>query len=492
MFDQEHTITRKAAVTIFEVPAVRVEALKVSSGFRTDFHGCPTARADALFELADALLCTDGPVKTLVDLALAREHRRGHGTLYDGLNAGRIEVARLRETLAGLPPPRHQGRIALAVDVSDWLRPDAATSPERLFCHVHGRGKNNAQMIPGRPYSFVVAPEPGRTSRTAILDAVRPGPADDATAVTADQLRDVVQALIAAGRWTPGDPDVLIVADAGHDITRPAFVLDGLPVELLGRLRGDRVFLFPVPPGVPGTNGRPPEHGAMFNLKDPAGRPAPAHTTTTDTDRYGIATATGRDRPHPRLTHRTRRLDHHGDLPVIEGTIVRLAVDRPPGDGDPKPVWPWWSGTGAAAADVDRLRQAFPRRFDIEHTFKMIKGTLGWTRPKLRDPAAADRWTALVIAVHTRLRPARPLAIDLRRPWERPVADGMLTPARVRRGFRNIHPMTAQPAGAPKPGKPGPGRPPGSENHRPAPHHDVGKTVKRDLSLTARQNPAAG
>ena len=29
----------------------------------------------------------------------------------------------------------------LAADVSPWLRPEAATSPDRLFCHVHGRGK---------------------------------------------------------------------------------------------------------------------------------------------------------------------------------------------------------------------------------------------------------------------------------------------------------------------------------------------------------------
>lgn len=29
----------------------------------------------------------------------------------------------------------------LAVDVSSWLRPDAATSPERLFRHVYDRGK---------------------------------------------------------------------------------------------------------------------------------------------------------------------------------------------------------------------------------------------------------------------------------------------------------------------------------------------------------------
>ncbi|GAA1957507.1 hypothetical protein GCM10009838_11900 [Catenulispora subtropica] len=67
---------KETGVTIFEVPAARVEALGVLSGFRTSFYDCLTARGDALFELADALLCTNGPVKTLADLALAREHRR--------------------------------------------------------------------------------------------------------------------------------------------------------------------------------------------------------------------------------------------------------------------------------------------------------------------------------------------------------------------------------------------------------------------------------
>src|SRR5690348_16587558 len=60
---------------------------------------------DALFELADAVLCADGPVKTLVGLSLAPEHRSGHGALYDALNAGRIDVARLRWSLAALPLP---------------------------------------------------------------------------------------------------------------------------------------------------------------------------------------------------------------------------------------------------------------------------------------------------------------------------------------------------------------------------------------------------
>ena len=85
---------------------------------------------------------------------------------------------------------------------------------------------------------------------------------------------------------------------------------------------------------------------------------------------------------HARLTHRAAWLDHDGPLPVIDGTLIRLQVDHLPGDRDPKPVWLWWSATGALPADVDRCWQAFLRRFDLEHTFRLFKQVLGWTAPK--------------------------------------------------------------------------------------------------------------
>ncbi|SDD31572.1 DDE superfamily endonuclease [Streptomyces prasinopilosus] len=157
-------------------------ALGVLSHFRVEFYDCPHSRADALFELTDAVLCADGPVKTLVELSLAIEHRRGHGALYAALDRGRLEPTRLRRALAGLPLPKAaDGRIVLAVDVSHWLRPDAPTSGDR----------SSDQLVPGWPYSFVAVPESGRTSWVALLDAVRLGPADDATTVTAVRLRDV-------------------------------------------------------------------------------------------------------------------------------------------------------------------------------------------------------------------------------------------------------------------------------------------------------------
>ena len=261
-------------------------------------------------------------------------------------------------------------------------------------------------------------------------------------------------------------------------------------MELLGRLRSDRVLYFPAPPRAPGATGRPSRHGRELKLADPKTWPDPPVTPVTETTRYGTAAAQSWDRLHPRLTSRAAWEHHDGQLPVIDGTLIRLTVDHLPGERDPKPVWLWWSRTGASPADVDRLWQAFLRRFDLEHTFRLFKQVLGWTTPKIRDPQAADRWTWLVITCHAQLRLARQLAADLRRPWERPAPPGRLTPARVRRGFRNIRATTACPAGAPKPGKPGPGRPPGSKNRRPAARHDVGKNPKPDTAKAGGQKQA--
>ncbi|GGM05659.1 hypothetical protein GCM10010129_56580 [Streptomyces fumigatiscleroticus] len=87
----------------------------------------------------------------------------------------------------------------------------------------------------------------------------------------------------------------------------------------------------------------------------------------------------------------------------------------------PKPVWLWWSGTDATNADTDRLWQSYLRRFDIEHTFRLFKQTLGWTAPKIRTPEAADRWAWLIIAQWARLEPLLPTGIKPGRPqvWTR-------------------------------------------------------------------------
>src|SRR5690242_1608373 len=133
---------------------VRRDALAELSRFRGEFYACLTRRGDALFELADAVLCADGPVRSLPELSLVGEHRRGHGGLYSAVARGRVDVGRLRRVLASVSLPRAvDGRLVLAVDIACWLRPDAHTSPQRILCHAYGRGKDQHIPAPGWPYS---------------------------------------------------------------------------------------------------------------------------------------------------------------------------------------------------------------------------------------------------------------------------------------------------------------------------------------------------
>ena len=135
-----------------------------------------------------------------------------------------------------------------------------------------------------------------------MLDAVRLGPDDDETEVTAAQLREVVARLIEAGHWREGDLPVLVVFDAGYDVTRLAWLLADLPVELLGRLRSDRVMQLPAPPRQPGTNGRPRKHGRRAGAVRPGDLPGPAGH------------------------------HQHGDVPVRDGRGRRLGPGAPAAD----------------------------------------------------------------------------------------------------------------------------------------------------------------
>jgi hypothetical protein len=123
-------------------------------------------------------------------------------------------------------------------------------------------------------------------------------------------------------------------------------------------------------------------------------------------------------------------------------------------------LWLWWSGDGEP--DLERCVRAYLRRFDIEHAFRFMKQSLGWTTPRVHTPEQADRWAWLVAAVLTELRLARGLVADLRLPWEKPLESMKLTPARVRRGFRRLRATLGTPASPPKSRTPGPGRPKGT------------------------------
>ncbi|MGH3123938.1 MAG: transposase [Streptosporangiaceae bacterium] len=531
-------------LAVFTSAVARYRALEKLREFRSRLYDCLALRADALFELADAVLCADHAVTSLVQLSLEPEFTRGHGALYDALSAGRADDERLfsllaaelpqavdgpearawiaehdvidhgllEKALAGLPPDdaaqvrdacARWARLRFAVDATAYPRPDAWCSPGRE--HVHNGAchcKGSSKTAPGWEYQFTAAVGHLRTAWAALLDVARTVPATR-TAQTIAQVRSVLRRLRAAGHGRQAAP--LFIFDAGYSAAALTGGLLGCPVHVLVRLAAGSVFYYDALRW-PGKNGRPGDRGLPVHCLEPddfaaaegAGlrgrkRPLPPNPEPDEelalpgTPLYGTVRAEAFRGVHP-LIHADRGwFRDRRNVPVLRGTLVHVTVERLPDGRDPhRAMWLWHAGPGPLS--LDELWRAYLARFDIEHAFKLLKGALGLTAAKVRAPEQADRWIRLLMTAHAQLLLARPLAGGLRRPWEKqPDPARPLAPGRVRRGFRNIRRDLGTPARVAKPTRPGPGRPKGSSKG-PAPRYllpgeaDMPRTAKPALT----------
>jgi hypothetical protein len=422
-------------------------------GFRRSFRQCLSPWGDALFELCDAALCSPASVGSVPSLSLEPEFRRSHGSLYKSLADGDVDAVALRELLVEHRPK--EWPLVFAVDASTWDRCDAECSPERGFHYSASKHSAGQPIVAGWSYQWISQLNWAPDSWTAPLDALRISPSMDGVDATVDQVKRLVGLL-------PSDGEVpLFVFDAGYDGVALGHGLADTGAEVLVRIASTRVFHPDPEPRRDGTVGRPRRHGPRFVLSDEKTWTTPDAELTTSVRCYGNVTVSAWHNLHPKLHGRGRWQDCK-EPPIIKGSVIRVEVDHLP-----KPIgrikktlWLWWSGDGEP--DLDRCWRAYLRRFDIEHTFRFVKGTLGWTTPSLQMPEQADRWTWIVIAAYTQLRLARRLVDDLRLPWEQRCDPTKLTPARVRRGFRRLRANLGTPAHPPKSSTPGPGRPKGS------------------------------
>jgi hypothetical protein len=434
------------------VPAAPTAQAAALTGFRQAFHDTLDGWADALFELTDATICAPAPVSSVPHLSLDPVFRRSHGSLYKALAHGDVDADRLRQVLMEHRP---EGWPAVfAVDASTWDRCDAETSPQRGFYYHASKHSNGQPIVAGWSYQWIAQLSWAPDSWTAPVDARRIPVGADVTDATVDQIRDVVDLL------ADDDPVPMFVFDAGYDAIALGHDLAATRAQVLVRIRDDRVF-WTDPPEPAGTVGRPRRHGERFKCSQPATWHDPDHALTATDSRYGTVTVTAWSGLHPKLGRRGHWADHDRP-PIVRGTVIRVDVEHlpKPTARTKKTLWLWWSGPGVP--DLDVCWRAYLRRFDIEHTYRFAKNTLGWTTPRICTPEQADRWTLLVVAAYTQLRLARGLVADLRLPWEKPRDPDRLTPARVRRGFRALAATIGTPARPPKSTTAGPGRPKGT------------------------------
>jgi len=362
-------------------------ALAGLHAFRAALHACCPRRADALVDLADALLSTQGPVASLPRLSLEPAHRRGWGSLYAALACGRIDAERLRDLLAGCLLPADP--LVFAVDVTTWPRCDAECSPERGLYYHPSRHSAGQPIVAGWAFQWIAQLGFVRDSWTAPVDARRLHPTDDTDHTAAVQVR----ALLA--RLPAGGPIPWFVFDAGYDSAQLSLELADAGVAVLVRLRSDRCFYADPPPRPPGAGGRPRRHGAKFAFADPATWPVPTTTHVATDDQYGTVTVQAWAGLHPKQ----HRHPGHGSgkpRPIVRGTILRVQVERIPAKTrPPKVLWLWWAGPAGCPLDLELAWRAYARRFDCEHTIRFCKQTLGWTthvRATLSRPSGGPGW----------------------------------------------------------------------------------------------------
>jgi DDE superfamily endonuclease len=381
-------------------------------------------------------------------LSLEPSHRRGWGSAYDALANGRINVDWLRDLLVRVRPPADP--LVFAVDVTTWPRCDAECSPERGYYYHPSRHSAGQPIIAGWAFQWIAQLGFERDSWTAPVDARRLHPLEDTDQAAAAQIRALLGRLGANGRVP------LFVFDGGYDSAPITLDLAEERVAVLVRLRSDRCFYADPPPAARSPRGgRPRRHGAKFAFADPATWPAPTASLVCQDDQYGSVTVQAWAGLHPK---QQRHPGHgsRGPRPIVRGTIlgVQSSASRPAparrrccgcgGGGGGREA-------GPAPLDLDLRWRAYIRRFDLEHTVRFAKQTLGWTIPRPRTPEQADRWTWLVLAASTQLRLAREIAGDQRLPWERPRPQPRLSPLRVRRGFPRLLCALGSPASTPKP-----------------------------------------
>lgn len=337
-----------------------------------------------------------------------------------------------------MPSVLVEERLLWVVDGTSWPRPQAKTSPERTWGRFVTGGTPQSGIIGAWEYQWLAAIPEATGSWVLPLAVGRRGPqTGTATTLAIAQLHATQAAR------PPEAPRPLLLLDSHYDVVE--LVRADLGVDILARLAANRRFYRR--PGPYRGRGARPKHGPVFRCAEPSTHGPPDRTQGAADAVYGTVTI-----------DRWERL-HTPPAPTIEVSVIRVTLGRlPRREQPPQPLWLVWQG-GALPADLRPLQRWYQRRFAVEHAFRFLKQTLGWTTIRPRPPLTADRWSWVLAAALWDLWLAREVVADQRLPWERPPVGRGLSPGRVRRGFGARLGLLGTPARAPQPRGKAPRRP---------------------------------
>jgi hypothetical protein len=222
----------------------------------------------------------------------------------------------------------------------------------------------------------------------------------------------------------------LFVFDSGYSshylthLTRKA----GLPVEVLVRLESNRVFYAAGTGVCTGPGGSPWRHGTRFEVRNPS--KLPEYSLGFQDHKYGRVTVEAYTDLHARLFHQhtgmKQVIEDEGVLPIIPGTVIHVTSDM---GAD---MWLWYSGD-PTVMNLRDLFYSYAHRYDIEHEFRFMKQTLGFTSFHPGGTHQADTWAWLQACAVSLLASGRRIVSDIPHRWEKALKPIQVTAGRVRR-----------------------------------------------------------
>ncbi|AEW98156.1 hypothetical protein SCATT_57850 [Streptantibioticus cattleyicolor NRRL 8057 = DSM 46488] len=452
------TTTKTLRGRVRRPDAAAREASAEAARFRDELYACRTVRGDELFEPADTVLCAVRPALevTLPPGHPARARRRVRRPQPGPDRHPRTSRRRRRSgcsaTSTAGPRPLHRSSPAVPV------RPGAGDGH-----HTLDTDPGHGQTRPDRRYPLRSPP------RGSAIPSNSPSP----------QTR--------RRRASPTPPTQPTPAT-----TPPAWpgALQDLTAEPAGRIRGNRRMRLPKPAHTYPKSGRPPEHAPQPRSAKPSDTArARRHHLITATAHDGKAVTQTRDRAHPGRPTAPPGRTIKANSTRPKATSTRPQAGHLPKDRTAPAVAVAVLQDRRDNADTGQAWQTFLRHPGPEHTFRPSTQTPGRTRPRLREPEAADRRTRPVITRAANCPRLRPPA-TCRTPGQKPTAPHQLTPAQSGGCFENPRQHIPCPARTPKP-HPTRDGPPGTPDRHQAPRYNTATTIRHERTPTTPKNKLA-
>jgi DDE superfamily endonuclease len=405
--------------------------------YRSEVYESLTRGADALFNLADALLA-ESQGKSLAQLSLSPFFERKWPSVYEALEDGRINVKRLREAgvKALLADKGALEPVCIAVDTSAIERTDAQTSQDRGIIHVSNLPLADKPIGVGWTFSTVVLLPDEPSSWAPILDQERVPTSQTPIQVAIGQLK--------ALRPLLGGRPVTVLADRAY--ATPGFLRACLELgyRVIVRIKSNRKLYRPGGVRIH-TKGPTPKDGALFQGKDK--------------QTHGQPEAVCQQQDHK---GRPIRISRFGGLHFKEDRqlcVKIIGVECESAKNTKRDPHLSWFVTLDEDLPLHQIPIQYALRFCVEHVYRFLKQDLLWTAAHVRTPEQFERWSWIVAIAFNQLYLVRDLGQGTYHPWER--KDRPLTPRQVRRVMPTLLSLLGTPARPCQPRGIAPGRPQG-------------------------------